>query len=172
MVCFTGKGTGDLNIKSITANGIIQSEIFVIEDCTYYNTTEYTSNQNLQIGMPDGDFSISAELMYTSSRNAYPQLYIGTELNVNNIAFGQMRETGRQGVEFKKNNTRLTLQEFNSLQSVNQWYGIELKRENDLYSLIWNNNTLTYTDSSVIVDYLFLIYLPYGKCRNVKIKPL
>ena len=77
--------------------------------------------------MPSEDFSISAELMYTSSRNAYPQLYIGTELNVNNIAFGQMREGGNQGFEFKKNNTRVTFQEFNSTQSSNTWYHIELK---------------------------------------------
>ena len=125
----------------------------------------------MQVPMPTGDFSISAELKYTGN-NAYPQLYIGTELNVNNIAFGQIDRNGSQGYEFKKNNSRLTMQQFNTTQPSNEWYNIELKRENDLYTLIWNDNTLTYTNSSVIVSYLFLLYLPNGQCRNIKIKPL
>lgn len=49
-VGYTGKGTGDLNIKSITANGIIQSEIFEVLDSLLYDpaTTFDTNKWNNQ----------------------------------------------------------------------------------------------------------------------------
>ena len=109
--------------------------------------------------------------MSTSSNNSYPQVYIGTELNNNHISFGQMSQQ-KQGMEFKKNKSRLTLLLTNGSQSTNNWYNVTLKKQGDDYTFLWGNETLSYTNSSISADKLFLIYLPNGKSKNLKIKPL
>lgn len=120
------------------------------------------------------DFEITAELMYTNSSNSYPQIYIGTGLNTNSIGFGQIYQDGRQGFEFKKNNSRLTLQVTTSTATINTWFTIKFTKQGNDYSLQFNNETLTYTNSTVTPTYIFLIYNPSSnsKCRNIKIKAL
>ena len=110
--------------------------------------------------------------MGTTTNQSYPQLYLGTELNVNNIAVGQMTKEGLQGFEFKKNNSRVTLQMTNSNATVNTYYTVKFTKNGNNYSFEFNNETLTYTNSTVTPTYLFLIYLPYAKARNIKIKSI
>ena len=151
------------------------SETYAIQDCTKYDTTEYTTRQDVQWAMPTGDFEVSADLMGTALSGSYPQLYIGTILNTNHISIGQMTSNGSAnyvGMEFKKDNSRISLQSFTDSQSKNTYYNIRLTRVGNLYTLYWNNQTLTYTDTQITPTYFFLIYLPNGKCKNVKIKPL
>lgn len=153
---------------------VVLQEIYEVQDCTKYDTTEYTTRQDVQWAMPNGDFEIEADLMGTATTNSYPQLYIGTVLNTNHISIGQMTSNGNNyvGMELKKNNTRITLQQFNTKQSTNVYYNIKLTRIGNDYTIYWNNQTLTYTNSTVEPTYLFLIYLPSGKCKNIKIKAL
>ena len=149
---------------------IILQETYELEDCTCYDTTEYNTQQSKDISLPS-DFEINIDLMATSSSDSYPQVYIGTELNTNHISFGQMSQQ-KQGMEFKKNNSRLTLLLTNGSQSANNWYNVTLKKQGDDYTFLWGNETLSYTNSSISADKLFLIYLPNGKSKNLKIKPL
>ena len=160
-------GVGDV-VLSVECGNL--SESITIEDCTCYDTTEYNTQQSKDISLPS-DFEIDVDLMATSSSDSYPQVYIGTELNTNHISFGQMSQQ-KQGVEFKKNNSRLTLLLTNGSQSVNNWYNVTLKKQGDDYTFLWGNETLSYTNSSISADKLFLIYLSNGKSRNLKIKPL
>ena len=129
----------------------------------------YTNTIDAQIPLPS-DFEITTEF-YMGAYDHYCQVYIGTELGVNNIAFGNV-VSGYQGWEFKKNNTRLTLAYQNFKPSLNTWYTVKVSKEGNNYTLECNNSTLTYTNSTIIPSYIFLIYLPDGKCRNIRIKEL
>lgn len=169
---YASAGAGDL---SFTAEvGSLVSETYDVQDCTRYDITEYTTRQDVQWAMPTGDFEISADLMGTASNGSFPQLYLGTALSTQHISIGQMTSNGNNyvGMEFKKDNSRLTLQQFNTKQSTNVYYNVKLTRVGNDYTLYWNNQTLTYTNSTINPTYLFLIYLPHGKCKNIKIKPL
>lgn len=168
---YDSQGVGDI---TFTVECMNLQETYELQDCTRYSTTEYTTRQDVQWAMPNGDFEIEADLIGTATTNSYPQLYIGTALNTNHISVGQMTSNGSNyvGMEFKKDNSRLSLQQFNTSQPVNTYYPIKLTRVGNLYTLYWNNQTLTYTNSTILPTYLFIIYLPYGKCKNLKIKPL
>ena len=164
---YTSQGAGDV---VFTVECMNLQETYELEDCTCYDTTEYNTQQSKDISLPS-DFEINIDLMATSSSDSYPQVYIGTELNTNHISFGQMSQQ-KQGMEFKKNNSRLTLLLTNGSQSANNWYNVTLKKQGDDYTFLWGNETLSYTNSSISADKLFLIYLPNGKSKNLKIKPL
>ena len=164
---YESQGVGDV---TITVECMNLQETYELEDCTCYDTTEYNTQQSKDISLPS-DFEINIDLMSTSSNNSYPQVYIGTELNNNHISFGQMSQQ-KQGMEFKKNKSRLTLLLTNGSQSTNNWYNVTLKKQGDDYTFLWGNETLSYTNSSISADKLFLIYLPNGKSKNLKIKPL
>ena len=106
-----------------------------------------------------------------NQRNEYPQFYVGTELSTNHVSVGEMNQ-GYFGTEFKKNNTQLTRLLTNNTKSANTWYTCKLRKEGNDYSVIIDNETLTYTTDQMNPQYLFLIYLPNGKSKNLKIKPL
>lgn len=166
---YESQGIGDV---TFTFECMDLQEIFVVEDCTRYDTTEYTTRQDVQWAMPTGDFEVSADFYHTSDSNSYPQLYIGTELSVNNIAYGKIHNY-KYGAEFKKNGSRLTMIETNANLSNNTYHTIKLTRIGDLYTVICDNGeTLTYSNNTIPPTYLFIIYVPQSKIKNIKIKPL
>ena len=153
---------------------IFVSVIFSLQDCLSYDTTEYTSTQNTNISLPSDNFEISADIL-SNKWDGYPQIYFGTELNVNNVAFGHIVSHDSiiyHGAEFKKNNSRLTMLETSSSKSTNTWYPVTLQKQGSNYSIICGNETLTYSNNTITIEKLFLIYIPNGKVKNLKIKAL
>lgn len=166
---YSSQGIGDIVFTAECGELV---ETITIEDCTRYDTIEYTTRQDVQWAMPTGDFEVSADFYHTSNWDSFPQLYIGTELNVNNIAYGKIHNN-KYGAEFKKNGSRLTMIETNADLSNNTYHTIKLTRIGDLYTVICDNGeTLTYSNNTILPTYLFIIYVPQSKIKNIKIKPL
>jgi len=73
-VSYTGKGTGLLNIKAV--HGIIQSEIYGLLDCLYYDdmSSDTTSNYYINSNYSSKTYSGNAIILTIGSFNKYIQL--------------------------------------------------------------------------------------------------
>ena len=168
-VCFYSEGTGDLSIRASVRS--LVSEIYSIEDCTYYNTTSYsTSSKTFNIALPT-HFTLEYVIKQTNSSYSVPYLDIGDSTN-NRLLIGQYARAGANGIIVYKsgqtNHPYSTNPTFNTENTV--WF----KYDGTKYYYKLNNGVvMEVADANVTLTKL--IHSESGDggyLKNIKIKPL
>ena len=165
-------GEGDVEISaSKTVDGILVSETYDIEDCTYYKTTQYTSSSvTLNIPLPS-HFSLEYVMKQTDSNNSAPYLDIGASSN-NRMLVGQYARAGTNGlIVYKSSSTNYS---YSSNPTFNQENTVHFTYDGTDYTY-WLNSLTPMTVSDKGVTLSKLIHIEGGNggyLKNIKIKPL
>lgn len=168
-VTYTGKGVGDIDVQA-DWNNTVQSNTITIENCIYYDATEYSSTHNYNWTLPSDNFIVFFEVYPQSRSECFPQLSIGE--NSNKFAWvGQGYHNGQNSMVYKVNNTTEKSVSGNTVNSLNEYTLIKYIYVNGEHNLIANNETIT-LDMDMIPQTLFQCYNSNSKIRNVKVKPL
>lgn len=175
-VGYTGKGTGDLNIKAYAPERIISSEIYLLEDCIIYDVTEYTAPQQFNNSMPlPSTFKIEYEAYYPSGTCA-SFLIVGETSNGGGMLVGKVVSTYEGYMIIARKNS-------NGSGDANAVYGSTIPRNNWISQTItydgtnfnFNNGDMNTTNLNTVQltrINSFATYYTTGKIRNIKIKPL
>ena len=167
-----GKGTGDLYIKVFSSDRIISSETYSIEDCTYYNATQYSDpGATLNIALPSAPFSLEYIIKQTDSSKSVPYLDIGDSTN-NRMLVGQYARAGGNGLIVYKSTS--TTYAYTSNPTLNQENTIHFTYDGTNYNYWLNDLTpMTVSDKGVTLSKLIHIEAAWGGyLKNIKIKPL
>ena len=147
------------------------SEICSVEDCTYYNTTEYTTSPvTLNIPLPS-HFSLEYVLKQTDSSKSVPYLDIGDSTN-NRMLVGQYARAGGNGLIVYKSSS--TTYAYSTNPTVNQENTAHFTYDGTDYTY-WLNSLTPMTVSDKGVTLTKLIHIENGAggyLKNIKIKPL
>lgn len=169
-VSYTSKGAGDLYIK---AECMFVSKIYSLVDAHYYDATNYSSSRSsLNIGLPTGNFEISFKAKPTSRTGSYCALNIGTDSN-HRVYFGQGNPNGNCTL-YIKNSTSSPLynQSTSSVTTLNEWNLITLQYVDGLWKVLFNNESLSYSYSSVPHTKIFSNDCTSNNIKDLIIKPL
>jgi hypothetical protein len=164
---YHSSGVGDVPIKAKV--GRILTKTYDVEDCTYYNPDEISTNTDLNIILPNAPF-IAVFDMKRESSSSYPTLTFGVDDN-NRVGFGVTRASGKCGLSYQVNGTRTTLLETSNNASTS-YFTSEYSYDNGLHTYKTLGESINYTGTSFSMDKLVTAYANSGKIKNIKIKPL
>ena len=166
---YASAGAGDLTFKAKL--GSLVSETYSLEDCTYYNTTVYTTSPaTLNIPLPS-HFSLEYVLKQTDSSKSVPYLDIGDSTN-NRMLVGQYARAGTNGlITYTGSQTNYP---YSSNPTFNQENTINFTYDGTDYTYWLNDLTpMTVSDKGVTLSKLIHIEGGYGGyLKDIKIKPL
>lgn len=163
-VSYTGKGAGLLNIKAFTSNRIIQSEIFVVEDCLKYDT-EVLSSKSYNIGLNDMNFYLEFIVHPTASTGA--TAYINIKDNDNNtLSIGDMYNNANCGVNW----TGGTF--YGKQITVDTDTKITLRRTGTSMVLTVNETTYNITGMNITCNTLTNAVISNNQIKQFKIYPI
>ena len=147
------------------------TKTYAIEDCTYYNATQYgESSTTFNIPLPS-HFSLEYVLKQTNSSYSAPYLDIG-DSNNNRMLVGQYARAGGNGLIVYKSTS--TTYAYTSNPTFNQENTIHFTYDGTNYTY-WLNSLTPMTVSDKGVTLTKLIHMEGasgGYIKNIKIKPL
>ena len=142
-----------------------------MEDCTYYNATQYTNpGETFNIPLPS-HFSLEYILKQTNSNSSVPYLDIGDSTN-NRMLVGQYARAGSNGlIVYKSSSTNYA---YGSNPTLNQENSIHFTYDGTDYTYWLNDLTpMTVSDKGVTLSKLIHVEPGVGGyLKNIKIKPL
>ena len=165
---YSSSGVGDV-IFSATKNSV-SSNTITVEDCIYYNATQYTTTSTtLNIPLPN-HFSLEYVLKQTNSSQSAPYLDIGDSTN-NRMLIGQYARAGTNGLITYLSTT--TNYPYSSNPTLNQENTIHFTYDGTDYTYWLNDLTpMTVSDKGVTLSKLIHIEGGYGGyLKDIKIKP-
>ena len=170
-VYFYAEGAGDLYIRAECMN---VSEIYAIEDCTYYSTTRHTRTPvTFNVPLPNGAFEVQYNSFQASSSASVPYIDIGDSTN-NRMLIGQYARAGGNGLIVYKSSS--TTHAYSQNIVTNQENTIVFKYTGTGYEYSLNNGTaMTVADAGVTLTKLIhveSVNSDVNYIENIKIKPL
>ena len=151
----------------------ILQETYTIVDAFKYLPTEYTSNTNVNIPLPNGNFEITTKIKPTSRSGAYIYYNIGQDSN-HRIYWGQGNPNGSctlyvrnssSGAEYNQSTTGKT--------DLNEWNDCKLSYVDGLWTLTFGNETLSHSNSnSTLRGKIYEIGANSGSIKDLIIKSL
>lgn len=168
---YSSQGVGDIQVYAKVRT--LVSKRYDIIDAHYYDATNYSSSRSsLNIGLPTGDFEISFKAKPTSRTGSYCALNIGTDSN-HRVYFGQGNPNGNCTL-YIKNSTSSPLynQSTSSVTTLNEWNLITLQYVDGLWKLLFNDESLSYSYSSVPHTKIFSNDCSSNNIKDLIIKPL
>ena len=166
---YSSAGTGDISMTATA--GTTESNSILIEDCTYYNPTQYsTSNQTLNVPLPT-HFTLEYLIKQTNTNASVPYLDIGDSSN-NRILVGQYARAGTNGIIIYGSST--TNHPYSSNPIVNQENSIYFKYDGTKYYYALNDGAIMeIADANVTLTKLIHVEGgDGGYLKNIKIKAI
>ena len=168
-VDYHSKGAGDLNIKVECMN---LQEIFVIEDCTYYNPNQVSGSRTFNVSLPS-TFTLEYVLKQGNSSYSSPYIDIGDSTN-NRMLIGQYTRAGLNGLIVYKSSS--TNYQYSTNIPVGQENLISFSYDGTDYTYSLNNGTpMVVSDKGITLSKLMHqegANTTSNYIKDIKIKPL
>ena len=172
---YTSSGAGDVSI-SVECN--LLQETFVIEDCWYYNATEYgpdgagnMSSVQLNQNLPSVPFTFEYMVKQTNTNYSVPYLDIG-DSSSNRMLIGQYARAGTNGLIVYKSSS--TTHAYSTNPTINEYNTIWFKADGTKYYYKLNNGSvMEVNDANVTLSKI--IHIESGRggyVKNIKVKAL
>lgn len=165
---YSSTGAGDVSFSAECSS--ISSEIYEVEDCTYYNSGTLTGNTTLNISNIPVNFNISFKTHYTSSSGRASWLNIGKDTN-NLIFCGQVGSTAF-GMYKKVNGTQSLITSQQNIFTSQTDYLIEWTYEDGVLTAKTGTTTLTGNHTITDRDLISTSIDTNNIMKELKIKPL
>lgn len=176
---YASAGAGDV---TLTVECSLLQEIFVIEDCWYYDTNTYNKatypdgngymrSVTLDKTLPSVPFTLEFIIKQTDTSSSVPYLDIGASTN-NRMLVGQYARAGGNGLIVYKSSS--TTHAYGTNPTVNTDNTIWFKADGTKYYYKLNNGSvMEVTDANVTLSKLIHIESGNGgTLSNIKVKPL
>ena len=122
--------------------------------------------------MPNGNFEISFKIKPTSRSNSWANVNLGTDDN-NKVMVGQAGSNGGIYLQIKKNASVLISQSTPTVAPLNTDTLFKYSYVDGLHTITGlNNETITYTDSTVDLSNIFKMDISNNHLKELLIKPL
>lgn len=174
-ITYESTGAGDVNIiaECESSSGTLVSEIYEVEDCSYYSTTEYKQNTDgitSNIALPSTfklEYDITPTSRSTSERGSSSYLRIGADSN-SGVWAGQLTSAGKHGLMPKPSGTTQYCTSNTVLNTANH---ITVVYDGSTVSYTCNNETVTLSASNLSKINAVVPTVNNG-LKNIKVKPL
>lgn len=168
---YTSIGVGNVSVTA--TDGGITSSAYTLEDCTFYDTTSYSTNaQSFNIPLPS-NFSLQFDFKTTSRDYSSPYLLVGAD-NTHKILLGQYARAGGNGLITYNGSTSGTTHNLSTSQ-LNIDITFLFTYDGNKYSITDGTNSIDVTAISGISLTKLLSNSDGGSggtIKNIKIKPL
>ena len=152
---------------------ILLQEIYEVQDCWYYNTTEYSSNSptTLNISLPS-TYTVDFDIKPTSRSSASSYVEIGTNTN-NCLVIGQITSGGVSGIWVRTNNSYSSTNPVTSNTVLNDWNSVHFEFDGTTCTYTLNGETVTCSKPSYDLATLLRVYPQSNNhLKNIKVKAL
>ena len=146
-------------------------ETYSIEDCSKYDSTNYTSSRNIDINLPTTPLAVEFKIKPTARSSSASNIKLG-ESSSNYVEIGQSGSDGTLYLQVFLNGTRTYVQGLNTKAPTTEYITVKYTYENGVHRLYGLNNESTSYNQQMTMNSAFYMGISNNNLKELKIKPL